>query len=115
ARVVEGLARRGCSGRLQGRQLIRPLRRALEVPDLGPEEEALDLVRVAVLQRAIGDDVERPEGIERLLAVAPEPLLRRARELLLRGCKVLAELCDGAEKDRPARAVVVAVRRLPAV
>ena len=50
-----------------------------------------------------------------MLDVGEELLLGRARELLLRGCEVLPKARDRAEEDGPARAVVVAVGRLPAV
>jgi hypothetical protein len=100
---------------LEGRERLRPIRRLLEVSDLGPEEESLDLVGIAVLQRPVGDHVESHECVERLLDVSEELLLGRGRELVLRRREVLPKACDRAQEDGPARPVVVAVGRLPAV
>jgi hypothetical protein len=114
-RVLERFLRLCCACGLEDRELVRPIRRLLEVSDLGTEEEALDLVRVPILQRPVGDDVESHERIERPLDVSEKLLLGRARELVLRGREVLPKARHRAEENGPAGPVVVAVGRLPAV
>jgi hypothetical protein len=114
-RVLERLLRLGRASGFEGRECFGPIRSLLEVSDLGPEEEALDLLGVAVLQRPVGNDVESHERVEGLLNVSEKLLLGRGRELVLCGREILPKACDRPYEDWPTRSVVVAVRRLPAV
>ena len=83
-----------------------------------PEEEALDLGPTPPFsQRRVGDDVESHERVERACSMSARSFAPAGRLVELVSSQARpSEACDRrVEDDRPARAVVVAVRGLPAV